>query len=36
MHHESLATKELCPVLGEMTNTVIKTVNYIKTSQLIS
>jgi hypothetical protein len=29
IHHESLATKELCPERSEVMNTVIKTVNYI-------
>jgi hypothetical protein len=36
LHHESLATKELCPELGEVMDTVTKTVNYIKTHPLKS
>jgi transcriptional antiterminator len=31
---ESLAMKELCPELGEVMDTVIKTVNYMKTRLL--
>jgi hypothetical protein len=31
IHRESLATKELCPELSEVTDTVIKTVNHIRT-----
>jgi hypothetical protein len=34
VHRESLATKELCPELSEVVDTVIKTVNYIKTRPL--
>jgi hypothetical protein len=34
IHHESLATMELCPELSEGMDTVMKTVNYIKTRPL--
>jgi hypothetical protein len=36
VHRESLATKELCPDLSEVIDTVIGTVNYIKTRPLKS
>jgi hypothetical protein len=31
LHRESLARKQLCPELSEVMNTMIKTVNYLKT-----
>jgi hypothetical protein len=34
IHHESAAMKELCPELGEVMDTVIRSVNYIKTCPL--
>jgi hypothetical protein len=34
VQRESLATKELCPEVSEVTDTVIKTVSYIKTCPL--
>jgi hypothetical protein len=36
INRESLAMMELCPKLGEVKVTVIKTVNYIKTRPLKS
>jgi hypothetical protein len=36
IHRDFLAVKELCPELSEVMNTVIKTVNYIKTAPLKS
>jgi hypothetical protein len=36
IHRESLARKELCPELSKMMDTVIKTVNHIKTCPLKS
>jgi hypothetical protein len=36
IHRESLASKELCPELGEVMDTVIKTVKSIKTRRLRS
>jgi hypothetical protein len=36
IHHESLARKELCPELTQVMDTVMKTVNYIKTQPLNS
>jgi hypothetical protein len=36
VHRESLAAKELCPELSEVMDTVIRTVNYMKTRPLKS
>jgi hypothetical protein len=36
IHRESLAMEELCPELSEVMNTVIRTINYIKTHPMKS
>jgi hypothetical protein len=36
IHHESLVMEELCPELTKVMDTVMKTVNYIKTQPLNS